>query len=361
MAVLRSSTKGGGTAATGEKHQTKHESPKRKRTKTKEDETARESESKSDEKFEKKSDESEGSPKAPKEEKNGDLDDAVKPSREPGMPSNAMEKGIVYFFIRGRVNTDEPEGVNDIARSYMLLRPIPKDARLGEGPIGDSGNTRVLVLPKKTFPTSPKDRFMAFVDMSKASYQDLKDDFLASSEYATKTVGTRHIPHPTPIAEGVYSIISTGRESHFAYMLTLPQELDEVQEKLGLKRQGSFIISTKNPKYPGPANARLPKGPEFPKNVLEEFRDLRWMPSKPSHLSYVNAQILLIGEKSGIEKATEPQDEEQKEGKDNKEVLENLAEDDLERMQHLGGDESESIIADLHVQAKDYPALQTTF
>lgn len=85
------------------------------------------------------------------------------------------------------------------------------------------------------------------------------------------------------------------------------------------------------------------------------------MPSKPAHLNYVNAQVLLVGEPSGIEKATEAQDEEQIKGKGNKEVLENLAEDDLERMQHLGGDESESIFADLHVQAKDYPAIQTTF
>lgn len=222
MPVLRSSSKGKDTAATGEKRQTKHESPERKRTKIEEDGTVGESASGLEEKFEKRRDESEGSPETPKEKKNGEKDDAVKPSQEPDVPSNALEKGIVYFFIRGRVNIDEPEGVNGIARSYMLLRPIPKDVRLGEGPIGDSGNTRVLVLPKKMFPGSPKDRFMAFIDMSKASYQDLKDDFLASSEYVTKTIGTRHIPQATPIAEGVYAITSTGRESHFVYILTLP-------------------------------------------------------------------------------------------------------------------------------------------
>ncbi len=96
-------------------------------------------------------------------------------------------------------------------------------------------------------------------------------------------------------------------------------------------------------------------------SILEDFRDLRWMPSKSVHLNYANSQILLIGERSGIDKATEPQDEEQKKCKDNKEVLENLEEDDLVRMQHLGEDESESIFADLHVQAKDYPALQLSF
>jgi hypothetical protein len=99
--------------------------------------------------------------------------------------------------------------------------------------------------------------------MTDASYEKLKEDFLASTDYMTKTAGARHTPQATPIAEGVYAMTSTGRESHFAYMLTLPEKLEEVQKELGLKKQGSFILSTKNPKYPGPANARLPKDPEF--------------------------------------------------------------------------------------------------
>ncbi|KPM46104.1 hypothetical protein AK830_g425 [Neonectria ditissima] len=364
MTSSRSSSpdaEGKGAATTGEKHQIKHDSPGKKRTKTEEEEPAKKSRSDSEEKPDEKSDaEGDESTKQPKEKKNVKEDDAIKPSEESNVPSNVLEKGIVYFFIRGRVNIDEPEGVDDIARSFMILRSIPTDARLGEGPIGDSGHSRLLALPKKTFPKDPKDKFMTFVDMSKASYQDLKDDFLASSKYDTKTVGTRHTPQATPIAEGVYAITTTGRESHLAYILTLPQDLDEVQKKLGLKKQGSFVLSTKNPKYPGPANARLPESPDFPEDVLDEFRDLRWMPSKPAHLNYVNAQILLIGEDSGIDKATENQDEEDK-GKDTKEVLEDLEEDDLKRMQHLEGDDAASIFADLHVRAKDYPALQLTF
>jgi hypothetical protein len=84
------------------------------------------------------------------------------------------------------------------------------------------------------------------------------------------------------------------------------------------------------------------------------------MPSKPTHFDFVNAQVLLIGEPS-IEKATEAQDKEQEKGKDSKEALEELEEDDLKRMQHLGESDSESIFADLHVRAKDYPELQPTF
>lgn len=91
---------------------------------------------------------------------------------------------------------------------------------------------------------------------------------------------------------------------------------------------------------------------------MEEFRALRWMPSKPEHLDYPNAQVLLIGESEGIDKAVEPQD---KGSKKPEEVLEKLEEEDLERMKHLAGDDSAAIFSDLEARAKDYPKLQTTF
>lgn len=190
---------------------------------------------------------------------------AVLPSEEKDVPSNILEKGIIYFFFRGRVNIEEPTGVKDVARSYILLRPIEKDAKLGEGPIGDAGNTRLLVLPKKVLPKSGRDRFMVFVEKSNTSFDELKKDFLAGEDYETKTAGTRHTPAPTPFGEGVYAITTTGRESHLAYILTLPEKPGDLQEEMGVKEKGSFIISSKNPNYEGPANAQLPEGPKYPK------------------------------------------------------------------------------------------------
>lgn len=195
----------------------------------------------------------------PKEED----DSAVEPHGHDNVPSSILEKGIIYFFFRGRVNIEEPSAVDDIARTYILLRPIAKDAKLGSGPIGDAGNSRVCVVPKKVLPQTGKDRWISFVEKTGASFQQLKEEFLKGNDYDTKTAGTRHTPAATPVGEGVYAITSTGRESHLVYMLTLPEKLGEVQKEMGLKSQGSFIISTKNPQYPGPANARLPKGPEY--------------------------------------------------------------------------------------------------
>ncbi|KAF5967792.1 hypothetical protein FCOIX_11706 [Fusarium coicis] len=371
-------------AAIGEKHQIQHDSPDAKRTKkeagqttlddvvvisddSKDNDSAAEKEedskAKSDEKEETKGEESRPDDKKEangKQETNGK--DAVQPSEEPDVPSSILEKGIIYFFIRGRVNLENPESVDDIARSFIMLRPIEKDARLGDGPIADSGNTRILALPKKTLPESGKERYMVFVEKSGVSYEEIKKEFLSADEYETKTAGTRRTPPAKPVGEGVYAITSTGRESHLAYLTTLPEKLEEVQKELGLKEKGSFIISTKNPQYPGPQNTQLPQGPDFPKEIIDEFRSLRWLPSKPSHFDYPNAQILLIGESDGIEKAVEPQKKDQKDGKEEPEtVLEHLEDDDVKRMKHLADDQSAAIYADLHVQAKDYPKMQTTF
>lgn len=210
--------------------------------------------------------ETEGPKKSsPKKDANKGNTSAVKPEGHDDTPSNILEKGIIYFFFRSRVNVEEPSAVSDIARSHIILRPIEQDAKLGSGTIGDAGNSRLCLIPKKTLPQSGYDRWTAFVEKSGASFQQLKDEFLASSDYQTKTAGTRHTPAATPVGEGVYAITSTGRESHLAYILTLPDKLGQVQKEIGLKEKGSFVISTKNPEFPGPANARLPKAPEYPK------------------------------------------------------------------------------------------------
>ncbi|KAK4140416.1 uncharacterized protein C8A04DRAFT_32089 [Dichotomopilus funicola] len=285
-------------------------------------------------------------------------DSAVEPQAHKDTPASILEKGIIYFFYRGRVNTDSPSSINDIARAFILLRPIAHDAKLSSGPIGDAGNSRLLLVPKKTLPRSGRDRWISFVEKSHASFAQLRDDFLASAEYTTKTAGDRHTPAATPVGEGVYALTSTGRQSHLVYVLTLPGELGEVQEGMGLKARGSFIVSTKNPEYGGPG----PKGAEYPKELLEEFRSLRWSPTQPKHLDYVHTQILMVGESSGTEKALSPQKEDQEEGKaEPEEEIEELEEEDIKRMEGLSEDDSGRVFADLQVHAEDYPKLRTTF
>ncbi|KAF2967070.1 hypothetical protein GQX73_g6498 [Xylaria multiplex] len=354
---------------TGSKHETKHaKSPQAKRLKKNDDEKQQTIEDTIPSSTREAS-ESKEEPKPSAGEKNTAQDQiektdaAEKPgARQNVVPSSILEKGIIYFFFRGRVGIDEPSDVNEIQRSFMILRPLGKDAELGEGTIRDTGNIRLIAVPKKVFPRSGRDRWIAFVEKSDSSLKTIKEKFLSSSDYETKTVGTRHSPAATPAAEGVFAITTTGRESHLVYMITLPSKLGEVQTELGLREKGSFIISTRNPQYHAPRGVAFSKGADYPKEVLDEFRGLRWIPSHPHHLDYVNTQFLLIGESSGIKKATEPQKEDEKEGKEKPEdELETLEDEDAHRMEVLKDDDSRAIFADLGVLAKGYPELKTTF
>ena len=155
-----------------------------------------------------------------------------------------MEKGIVYFFSRGRVGIDDPSNASEIQRSYMVLRPLPAGGKLTEGAVQDVSNNRLIALPKKVWPKSGRDRFMVFVEKAGVSMETLKEEFFQGSEYSTKTTGTRHTPAVTPIGEGVYAISYSGdgrATTHLSYMMTIPQDIGEVQKmSVWLSRAASF-------------------------------------------------------------------------------------------------------------------------
>ncbi|KAK5105470.1 hypothetical protein LTS08_001747 [Lithohypha guttulata] len=287
-----------------------------------------------------------------------DGDNAVQPSaRDDEVPSSIQEKGIIYFLYRGRVNIESPNSVQDIARSYLLLRPLPHGAKIGDGTIGDEHNCRLIAIPKKMLPVSGRDKWTAFVEKSNTSFKELKDTFMKGDDRQTQA-GASHSPAATPAAEGVYAITSTGRDSHLAYILTLPEKLGDVQNDLGLRPQGSFVVSVKNPKAPGPANANIGIDPGYSKDIQSIFGGLRWAPMRSDMLNYEGCQFLMIGEDGGLDSATEAQAGDENK-KDAKEELEKLEGEDEVRIEHLKGDDA--IFADLGTNAKDYPSLQTTW
>lgn len=280
------------------------------------------------------------------------------------MPSNVLEKGIIYFFTRGRVGIEDPDSVQELQRTFFVLRPLPDGAKLTDGAIQDVGNNRLIALPKKVFPKSGKDRFMAFVEKGKTSMDDLKESFFSGSEYSTKTTGTRQTPEVTPIGEGVYAMTSTGDGStttHLAYMLTIPTEVGEVQKDIGIADKGSFVLSLKNPTASGPEYAQLPQKPDFPDSFIEDFRGRGWMPVEPKHLDYANAQMLLIGEDFESGKALEanPSDEKKDDKEVPKEELEKLENEDEYRIEHLKGDDT--IFEDLGISSNEYPKVKSTW
>lgn len=280
--------------------------------------------------------------------------------REEAMPSTILEKGIIYFFFRGRVGIDEPQGLDDVARSYIVLRPLPIGAKIGSGPLEDTGNSRLLALPKKMLPKSTNDKFLTFVEKVPTSIKDLQEQF-SGNDYSTQTVGTRHTPAATPFAEGIYAITDTGASSHLAYHITVPSEIGEVQKEMGLFEKGSYNISLKNPEASGPSYATIQNPAKYTKEIQEQFRGRRWMPVTPETLDFVGAQFLLIGEGMGdTEKAAEMSSKDEKHDKEKPEdELEKLEEEDHERVAHLK--EDDPVFADLGLSSKEYPHLQTTW
>lgn len=280
--------------------------------------------------------------------------------REEAQPNNVMEKGVIYFFIRGRVGVDDPDSPQDLQRSYFVLRPLPPGGKLTDGAIQDVSNNRLIALPKKVWPKSGRDRFMSFVEKAGVSMDTLKEDFFQGSEYSTKTTGTRHTPPVTPIGEGVYAMTYTGSgrtTTHLSYMLTIPHEIGDVQKDVGLAEKGSFILSTKNPESSSSGNAQLPATSEYPKDILQEFAGRGWLPTKPEHLNYANSSFLLIGESSGVDAIQEDAKNGSKETP--VEELEKLEHEDEIRTEHMDGDDT--VFADLGISSKEYPKVMTTW
>ena len=186
--------------------------------------------------------------------------------REDIVPTNILEKGIIYFFYRPRVSVTEAHGVNEVARSFVVLRPTPRGATLdeGQGPLEADAKCRLVVLPKKKFPTSGSERDMAFVEKAGQSMKQLQESFITGRTYETATRGEREVSEAKPYAEGVYAIMHEARSSHLAYILTIPEEIGDLQKDFGLRDRGSWVVQSKNPKFPGPAYATLPKDPEYP-------------------------------------------------------------------------------------------------
>ena len=100
-----------------------------------------------------------------------------------------MEKGVIYFFSRGRVGIDDPSNPQEIQRSYAVMRPLPPGGKITDGAVQDASNIRLIALPKKVWPKSGRDRFMAYVEKAGASMDTLREEFFQGSEYSTKTTG----------------------------------------------------------------------------------------------------------------------------------------------------------------------------
>jgi hypothetical protein len=204
-----------------------------------------------------------------------------------------VEQGDIFFAYRPRVGEGEAEGLEDVQRFFMVLKPQSGAAfRLG-------------VLGRKRLPDADRhERIWGFIDKVAKSGSAVEAEF-KEHHYGTKTRGERTVRAVRPAGEGVYALLRRGRNLHLTYELELPERPGEVQEEFNIEQQGAYILSIANPEKPAPPGAGLPESEaaHYPKSLQREFRGRHFASDDPHLLDYEGAEFILIGARTDPERA----------------------------------------------------------
>lgn len=199
--------------------------------------------------------------------------------------AEVVESGDVFFFYRPKVETEDPDGLGDVQRFHMVLRPEK------------GAPARLITIGRKHLPeVEEHERVWGFVEKAAKNAQELRRE-LDERHYATRTRGTRNQPAARPAGEGVYALVRDGRALYLAYELELPERPGPVQKALNIPPRASFALSIKNPERGSPSRAGL--GPEreahYRKDLQKEFRGRRFATEDPHLLDVEGAEFVLVG------------------------------------------------------------------
>jgi hypothetical protein len=213
--------------------------------------------------------------------------------RKSGDSEEILEQGDIYFGYRPRVEEHEPEGLGDIQRFYMVMKPR------GQAPF------RTAILGRKHLPEANKhERIWGFIKSITDQGGAIERES-AEQHYSTKTGGERSLPAVRPAGEGIYALIRRGRNLHLTYELELPERPGDVQHELNIEKQAAYVLSIKNPETESPPGAGLPRREEahYPKSLEREFHNRRFASEDPRLLDYEGAEFLLVGARTDPERA----------------------------------------------------------
>lgn len=195
------------------------------------------------------------------------------------------ERGNIYFFYRPAVGTggeQPPQGLVDVQRFHLVLSPQGRDT------------LRVITIGKKRLPepTDSEQRFWGFVERVAGNPEEIVDELEGGREEGRTWLPAR------PAGEGVYAIARHGNHTHLLYALELPEEPDEVQRELHIEKEGSYLLSVKNPQAASPPSVGLDeeKKAELPDELQELFGGRRFIPiDPPSFLDHEGTELLVMG------------------------------------------------------------------
>lgn len=198
-----------------------------------------------------------------------------------------LERGNIYFFYRPAVGEEAPKGLVDVQRFHFVLSPERRDL------------FRMITVGKKRLP-EPDDagqRFWGFVEKVGRTSEEMVEELERGP--MRDGFGTKRSARPA--GEGVYAIARHGNHAHLLYALELPAEPDEVQRELHIEKQGSYLLSVKNPLAGSPPSVGLDaeRKADFPEDLQERFGDRRFIPLTPEFLDYEGAELLVMGSDEG--------------------------------------------------------------
>lgn len=225
-----------------------------------------------------------------------------------------LEHGNIYFLYRPKVEQHEPEGLDDVERFYLVLRPDGRKL------------VRLTVIGRKRLPDiEDHERNWGFVEKIAETGADIQGE-LREYSYDTKTRGHRTRPAARPAGEGVYALLQVGREMHLVYALELPEKPGPVQKALNIARRGAFVVAVRNPEADKPPNVGLRERDEadYPKKLQREFQGRRFASADSRLLDYEGAEFILIGAVRNPERAYGVELDPEKETEDSADIFKQL-------------------------------------
>ena len=214
-------------------------------------------------------------------------------AKQPRMKPAVLERGDIFFLYRPVVEEEEPRGLPDVQRFFVVLKP------------DRAQKLRLLVVGRKRLPDVERhERFWGFVDRVAGSADDIEPQ-LRSFAYETKTRGKRHEPAVRPAGEGVYAITLLSGQMYLSYALELPAHPSEVQQAFRIASEASFVLSIKNPEAATPPGLGLgeKEKPDYPERLHAEFRGRRFEREDVRLLDFPGAEFILIGAGRNAEEA----------------------------------------------------------
>lgn len=234
----------------------------------------------------------------------------------------------------------EAESIDDVQRLYMLLYPAKITKEDTETV---DLHKRLIVIGKKKLPDLHlKGRpFWGLVEKAGTKIEEVSES-LDKENYTTQTRGERTVEGARPCGEGVYALIEHKGHTHLVYVLELPEELGDVQKAFRIEKEGSYIVTVRNPDTPSRAAFGFNKNPaKFPDNLMEKFEGKKWCPvNPPSFLDYTGAEILIMSASDDLKTEF---------GK----VGFQIEEDEKIEVEQL---EKDTIFKELHMEKKEHPA-----